>query len=245
MTIEQNIADMLQKKLSDGSIEKIIEEKLTKCIGECMENMFRWSGPAKELIEEKLKATMVPAIEKHDFNNYTLKLDAVLTEIVNSTTLQDNKTILENFKELMTEDEKGINLSDIFRKWTKYVAENVETNGLDIDYDDGVSYETVNVEMEVEDIENCSKYGPDKKIVRFTCERDEDMNLQFELYKYDFMKAYEISGHGVANINSLATMDEMQVLLMRLGRNSTKITIDSEYIDDDVRPEKEPEPSFT
>lgn len=245
MTIEQNIAEMLQKKLTDGSIEKIIEEKLTKCIGECMENMFRWSGPAKELIEEKLKATMVPAIEKHDFSEYTLKLDAVLTEIVNTTSLQDNKKILDNFRELMIEDEKEINLSDIFSKWADYVAENVDTDGLDINYDDGVSYDYVHIEMEVEDVENCSTYGPDKKIVRFTCEHDEDMNLQFEVYKYDFMKGYEISGYEIANINSLRSMNDMQIMLMRLGRNSTKINIDDSYSEYDVRPEKEPEPSFS
>lgn len=245
MTIENSIAKMLQKKLTDGSIEAIIEEKLTKCIGECMENMFRWSGPAKELIEEKLKATMVPAIEKHDFSEYTLKLDAVLTEIVNSTTLQDNKKILDNFKSLMIEDDKELNLSDIFEKWCDYVAKNVETSGLDINYDDGVSYEYVHVEMSVEEIENCSRYGPDKKIVRFTCEHDEDMNLQFEIYKYDFMKGYEITGHGIVNINNLLRMNEMQILLAKLGRNSTKINIDDEYLEDDIRPEKEPEPTFS
>lgn len=245
MTVEQSIADMLQKKLTDGSIEMIIEEKLTKCIGECMENMFRWSGPAKELIEEKLKATMVPAIERHDFNEYTVKLDAVLTEIVNSTSLQDNKKILDNFKELMIEDEKDINLSVIFDKWASYVEKNVETDGLDIDYDDGVSYEHVHIEMDVEEVENCSKYGPDKKIVRFTCEHDEDMNLQFEIYKYDFMKGYKVSGYGICNINALRNMNEMEILLMKLGRNSTKITVDEEYIEDDVRPEKEPEASFS
>lgn len=245
MTIEQSIAEMLQNKLTDGSIEKVIEEKLTKCIGECMENMFRWSGPAKELIEEKLKATMVPAIERHDFSEYTLKLDAVLTEIVNSTTLQDNKKILDNFKELMVDDVQEIKLSDVFGKWSEYVAKNVETDGLDICYDDGVSYDYVHIEMEVEDIENRSTYGPDKKVVRFTCEHDKDMNFQFELYKYDFMKGWEISGYGIANINNLKSMNEMQILLMKFGRNSTKITIDDTYLDDDVTPEKEPEASFS
>lgn len=245
MTIENSIAEMLQKKLTDGSIEAIIEEKLTKCIGECMENMFRWSGPAKELIEEKLKATMVPAIEKHDFSEYTLKLDSVLTEIVNSTTLQDNKKILDNFKELMIEDEKEIKLSTIFAKWCDYVAKNIETSGLEVEYDDGVSYEDVHVEMSVEEVENCSRYGPDKKIVRFTCEHDEDMNLQFEIYKYDFMKGYEITGHGIVNINNLLRMNNMQILLAKLGRNSTKINIDDEYLEDDIRPEKEPEPTFS
>jgi len=245
VTIEQNIAEMLQKKMADGSIEKVIEDKLAKCIGECMDDMFRWSGEAKKLIEEKLKETMIPAIEKHDFSGYTLKLDAVLSEIVNSTSLQDNKKILENFKELMVEDRKDINLSEIFEKWSDYVKKNVKTDGLDIDYDDGVSYSCVHIEMEVEDIENRSTYGPDKKIVRFDCEHDEEMNLQFELYKYDFMKGYEISGNGIANINNLSRMNDTQVYLMKIGRNSTKITIDDEFIEDDVRPEKEPEASFS
>lgn len=245
MGIEQSIAEMLQAKLSDGTMEKIIEEKLAKCVSDCMDNMFRWSGPAKELIESKLKEVMVPVIEKHDFNDYALKLDAVLTEIVNSTSLEDNKRILENFKGLMKEDEeKEINLSSIYEKWTEYVAKNVSTDDLDVIYEDGVSYETVSVEMDVEDIENVSKYGPEKKIVRFTCDHDEEMNLQFELYKYDFMKQYEVSKYGVATLNGLYNLDEMQILLMRLGRQSTKIIIDQDNMQDDIRPEEEPEPTY-
>ena len=245
MTIEQSIAEMLQKKLSDGSIEKIIEEKLTKCIGECMENMFRWSGPAKALIEEKLKAVMIPAIEEYDFSKYTLKLDAVLAEIVNSTSLQDNKKILDNFKSLMIEENEEMKLSDIFDKWCEFVAKEVETDGLEVEYDDGVSYECVGVEMDVENIENIGIYGPDKKIVCFTCEHDEDMNLQFEIYKYDFMKGYEVSGYGNFNISGLKKLNDMDILLLRLGRDGTKITVDEDYLESDVRPENEPEPTFS
>lgn len=245
MSMESIIAEMLEKKLTDGSIEKVIEEKLTKCIGECMEDMFRWSGEAKKLIEEKLKETMVPAIERHDFSNYTLKLDAVLTEIVNTTSLQDNKKILENFKGLMIEDEKEINISDIFVKWSRYVEENVETDGLDINCYDDLHYDYVHIEMEIEDIENRSKYTPEKKVVRFTCEHDEDMNLQFEVYKYEFMKGYEVSGYGVSDINGLARMDDMQIMLLKLCRNCTKITIDKDYMEDDITPNKEPEASFS
>lgn len=244
MTIEQNIAEMLQKKLTDGSIEKVIEEKLTKCISECMDNMFRWSGPAKEIIEEKLKETMIPAIENHDFSNYTLKLDAVLTEIVNSTTLQDNKQILSNFKTLMVEGEQDIAISDIFGEWCKFVEENIETNGLEVEYDDGVSYEHVGVEMYIEGIKNISRYSPDKKIVRFICTHDEDMNIQFEIYKYDFMKGYEVSGNSHFNINRLKSLNNIEILLIRLGRDGTKITIDEDYIDESIRPKQEPEATF-
>lgn len=245
MTIEQNIADMLQEKLKDGSVEKIIEEKLTKCIGECMENMFRWSGSAKELIEEKLKAVMIPAIENHDFSNYTLKIDTILTEIINSTTLQDNKTILDNFKELMIEEEKEIQLSDVFAKWSDYVAKRIDVSGLDVEYDDGVSYECVEVEMNVEDIGSISKHGPEKKIIRFSCEHDENMNLQFEVYKYDFMKGYEISECGGFNIAGLKNLKSMEIYLLRLRRSGTKITVDEDFISDDIRPEQEPELTFS
>lgn len=246
MTIENSIAEMLQKKLSDGSIEKVIEEKLSKCIGDCVDDMFRWSGPAKELIEKKLKETMVPAIEKHDFSNYTVKLDSVLTDIINSTALHDNKKILDNFKELMIEDDKKeIDISDIFEKWCDYVSENVETSGLEVEYDDDVTYEGVHVEMELEDIESSSRHAPDRKIVRFTCEHDEEMNLQFDIYKYDFMKGYEISGCGVAQINGLARMDDMQILLARLSRNSTVIKLDAQYLNDEIRPEAKPEPTYS
>lgn len=244
MTIEQNIADMLQKKLSDGSIEKIIEEKLTKCIGECMEDMFRWNGSAKALIEEKLKAVMIPAIEKHDFSEYTVKLDAILTEVVNATTLQDNKQILSNFKSLMIENTEKINLSDVFYKWCSFVEKEVDTSGLEVEFDDGPRYESVNVEMSIEDVESVSHYSPDKKVIRFTCEHDEDMNLQFEIYKYDFMKAYKINGYEGYNINGLKNLKHMDILLARLGRDGTEITIDEDYIDDCISPQAEPEATF-
>lgn len=243
--IEKYIAEMLEKKLEDGSIEKVIEEKLTKCIGECMDDMFRWNGQAKKLIEDKLKEVMVPAIEGHSFSEYTLKLDAVLTEIINTTSLQDNKKILENFKELMIEDVKEINLSSVFKKWSKYVEENVKTDGLEVIFDDGPEYESVHIEMEIEDIEKRSIYSPKRKVVSFICEHDEDMNLQFEIYKYDFMKGYEVSGYDIANINSLRNLDDVQLLLMKLGRNSTKITIDENYLEDEITPSQEPEASFS
>lgn len=244
MTIEQNIAEMMQKKLEDGSIEKIIEEKLTKCIGECMNDLFTWAGDAKKLINEKLKKVMIPAIENHNFSDYTLKLDAVLTEIVNSTSLQDNKKILDNFKELMIEDKKEINLSEIFNVWGKFVAKNVDTGGLEVEYDDDVSYESVSIESEIEDIKSVSKNSPERKTVIFSCGHDEDMNFQFDIYKYDFMKGYEIANFGGINITQLAVLDEMQVFLLKLNRCSCKITIDKEYMSDEIVPEKKPELTY-
>lgn len=246
MSIEKQIADMMQEKLTDGTLEKVIEEKLTKCIGECMDNMFKWNGPGKELLEKKLQEVMVPAIERHNFSNYTLKLDTILTEIVENTALQENKDILENFKEIMTADKKKeIALSDIYNAWKDWAEDEVSTVGLDVTYDGEPMYECVEVKMTVEDVESCYKSSPECKVVRFTCEHDEDINFQFELYKYTWMDGWEISNTDGQNLRSLAFADKIQMLTMRLSRDRTKILVDVEYDTDEIQPSKEPEASWS
>lgn len=80
---------------------------------------------------------MTPAIERVNLDEYTVKLDAVLTEIINSTNLIDNKEILGNFKSLMTEPDKDtISLKEVFEKYKEYVSENVDTSELEVYTDD-------------------------------------------------------------------------------------------------------------
>ena len=128
-TFEQKIISVLNEKLNDGTVEKIIEDKLKKGISEALDGLFGYHGEAKEVIETKVKEVMVPVIERHDFNQYVVKLDSCLTEIVSSTYLIDNKKMLENFQSIMKEPEyKEIKLSDIFERYCKHVSENVDTS---------------------------------------------------------------------------------------------------------------------
>lgn len=95
MNLEQSVKDVIETKLSDGTIERIISEKLEKGINEAMEDLFRGYGDVGKTIKDKVKEVMIPAIERHDFSDYIVKLDSVLTEIVNSTSLVENKTLLK------------------------------------------------------------------------------------------------------------------------------------------------------
>ena len=102
-TFEQKIAETVNEKLNDGTVEKLVEQYIEKGVSDALNEVFSWSGEGKKLIEKKLNETIVPVIERHDFNQYLTKLDSVLMEIVNNTILTDNKKMLENFKELMKE----------------------------------------------------------------------------------------------------------------------------------------------
>lgn len=243
---EQKIIDAVTEKLNDGTIEKIIEEKIEKAVSDALDDVFRYSGKGRELIRSKLDGVMVNAIEKHDFNQYLVKLDSVLTEIINNTNLENNKKILENFKGLMKEPEmKEIKLSEIFDRYCKHVAANVNTSNLEARLDDGDPYYspvTVNMEVEYEDkgwfvsrFDNCA--------VKFTCREDESLNFQIKLYKYvDETKWNFYGGKDNIDINSLRYISDFEVFLMTLNRAIVDIVIDTDVeYDDEVAPDGTPE----
>ena len=246
MTFEQKIAETVNEKLNDGTVEKLVEQYIEKGVSDALKEIFSYGGDGKKLIEKKLNETIVPVIERHDFNQYLTKLDSVLTEIVNNTVLADNRKILENFKGLMKEPEsKEIKLSVIFKRYCEHVAANVDTDDLEAFCDDGEPYYqhvTVSMEVDHED-KRWFKSSFDDCIVRFTCEEDEDLNCQIKLYKGTDEEKWNFRGYGDSiDINSLRNLSDFEVFLMALKRGFIDIIMDEESdFDDDIEPEKKPE----
>ena len=63
MNLEQNIKDVISTKLPDGTIEKIISEKLEKGINEAMEDLFRSYGDVGKTIKDKVKEVLIPELK--------------------------------------------------------------------------------------------------------------------------------------------------------------------------------------
>lgn len=192
---------------------------------------------------------MVPYIESYDFSEYLPKLDSVLTEIVNSDFCIGNKKILENFKDLMMKPEqKEIKLTDLFKAWIKQCERDIDTEDLDIDYDDGVSYQYVECEMRFELEDKPSWSSMQRAVITFENEHDEKLNVEIPVSKWIWdngkEEPYTLSSYKDLTISSLRNLSEFEVLLLRLSRAKTAIVIDKEYDDSYIRPEKEPEADF-
>lgn len=243
---EQKIIDAVNEKLNDGTVERLIEEKLEKGISEALDGVFGYRGDVKEVIEAKIKETMTPVIERHNFNQYMVKLDSCLTEIINSTNLAENKKVLENFQHLMKEpDYKEIKLSDIFEKYCKHVSENVDTSNLEACCEDGdpyYSHVTANMEVEHED-KRWFKSSFDDCYVNLMCEEDESLNCRIKLYKSTSDGKWNIlSGTNSVEISSLSSVSDFEIFLHNLNRGFIKIVMDTENeCDDDIEPEETPE----
>lgn len=240
MTLENAIRDVLNQKLTDGTVEQLVAKNIEQGINSALQDMFRSYGDMTKVIENKLKEVMIPYIESHDFSQYLVKMDAVLSELAKSA-IPENKVMLENFKTLMTPAPTTITASELFNKWMEHAAENIETNGLDVDYDDEPSYESTEVTMEFERFEKRSYSIYDYAQLVFESEHDENLNLAIPLSKWERKSEWEIDKLQPLEIASLRYADEFQVFLQTLKQADTKIIIDSEYESDYVTPAKEPE----
>lgn len=246
MNIENSIKDVISQKLEDGTIEKLVGEQLEKGVTAALDNLFRSYGDVTKIIEEKVKSVMVPYLESYDYSHYLVKLDNVLVEVLKSAAL-DNKKLLGNFKELMVEEKrKSIKVSELFSIWTKYVEKNVETDGLDITYDDGVSYESVSCIFEFIEDDNKSWSSFEDGKLTFECEHDEKMNFEIKLSRYGkhFDKPWDICYKSNSEIRSLRYLDEFEVLLIKLDQADVKIEMDEQCGNADIYPNEEPEASF-
>lgn len=243
MNLENSIKDVITQKLEDGTVEKLIAEELEKGIKKSLESLFGHYGDASKVIEEKIKSVMVPYLESYDYSKYILKLDTVLVEILQNTAL-DNKKMLENFKHLSSyENVKEIKVSELFEKWMDYVAKKIDTSDLEVVYDDGVSYENPEVELEVEYYNERDWSSYKHATIFFVCAKDEEMNREIKITKF---KEYDwqLDSKPVHDISSLRYLDEFSIFLMNLSQSGTKIIIDTEYESDEVEVEAEPEASF-
>lgn len=250
-SFEQKITDCVNQKLNDGTVERLIEEKLEKGISDAISELFSYSGKAKKVLVGKFEETMIPVIEDHDFNQYLVKLDSILTEIVNNTSVADNEVILDNFKQLMkspVEDFSIVPISKIYDEWQNYVSENIDTSKLEIDYDDNPSYCNATTNMEVErDERHWFSSTRDDYIVRFTCDEDEDMNCEFKLSGGYSDSRLRIDATTIPmDIHSLRTLSKFEIFVQQLMRSYSKIDLDITHsCGDDVEIKAEPEASFS
>ena len=245
MGLENSIKEVLEKKLTDGTIEKLVENALEKGVKEALDSLTGYSGEIRKVVEEKMKATIVPFLDTYDYSKYLVTLDMTLTNLLKEISF-DNKRILENFKDLASEKEmkETITVEEIFEKWCEYVEKNVKTYDLEIDYDDGARYECVEVTGEIEEMEKrtCSIY--ENKKLFLECEQDEEMNFEimFKKYKeYDWEIDSETKN---IDLTSLRRLNSFEIFLLKIKQNGTKIIMTGDYFEESIRPEEEPEPYF-
>ena len=242
--------DMIESVINDPKTQDIIKENIQKAIANSIADSFRSYGSLNKAIEKKIEEVLVPYIEKYDIEKFIPKLDTVLTDIVNSTQLMDNKTILNNFKNLMIEPtEKVVTLETIFKKYCQFMADHVDTSHLDVNTDDYPSYECFECACSIEETtQSWSSY--DRYDVVFESDEeleysdDSTFGISIRKLKGSKKDEYEISLEKEITIDSLRYLSDFETYLMTLARAGVKV-IDIQEFSEDVEPTAEPEASWS
>lgn len=230
MSLEQNMKDCIAKELENGIVEKVIAQKLEECISASLKDMFSRNGDIKKVIDAKVKEVMIPYLEGYDYSKYIAKLDSVLIDVLNTTALE-NKQLLENFKELMVSDKtpQEIKITDIYKKWSEYCKKKIDKDKIpNYDYEGGC----INVSFDVEEI-NRSWSSFEKHIIRFECEEDEDLNIEFMVSKWKNSRdGHKLDWEKPADLKSLRYLNEFDMYMMKLDQAYVKVELDK-YSDSD------------
>lgn len=246
--MKEELIKIAQENLSSEEMSKIVKDRFMKAIEEAVNDAFQW-GDVKRAIEGKIKEVMVPYIESYDFSRYLPKLDTVLTELVNSDHCTADKNMLNNFKCLFSDpDLKEMKITDIFEKWIEFCSKKIECDGLEINYDDGVSYDPIECSMRFVEGDNPSWSNFHTAKVIFENEHDKKLNTELHIMKwiasYNQEHSYTLSVHKDVMISSIRYLDDFEILLLQLSRAGTAIVIDSDFKEGFIYPEKLPEATF-
>lgn len=247
---DEDIKRITNEVMEDGTVDQIIREKVVKGFNDAIESAFRW-GDLKSAIKKRVKDTMVPFIEEYDMNEYLLKLETCLSEIIKNSTIVDQKMMLENFQNIMLDVPKqDWTLKELLDVYKQFAADKIDTDGMGIDYDDGVSYDYFEVSAEIEEEERWykSSFLDAKLYFKVDSNNDsenEDIQFKVNLSKYDKRDYWEIRFHGDIDINRLRYMSDFEVFLMKLSRYNCHLVGNDTYLDAEVKPKAAPEAYFS
>jgi len=251
-SFEERISEEVTNKLNAMDIGVLIAAQVQKGVDESLERLFSYNGGCRKIIEEKLSAVMCTSLEKYDFDEHLVKIDTVLTEVINNSIIPDNKKILESLAEYMkpVDRDGAYILSDIFKSFCECVSKDIDVSKLEEGEEygpDGKEYAPANAKMEVID-ESGSFSARNRCEVVFTCEEDEDLNAKLYMYKTTSKgedDTWIISAATredlTMNIYSLRYANSFTILLQRLSSNFAKIKIDAEDLGKEVEIEEKPD----
>lgn len=234
------INKVYEKKLTDGTIEKIVSEHFDKMIADICHNQMSWNGEAKKAIEERLKPIMLQAIERSDLSDLVTKITTVINAGIKGSPLEGFERLTSGVRNLFGSNQliekyakrKSIKVSEIFAEYCEFVSKaytqyDFETS--EIIYDDGKGA-YVDCSMSVEGDTQNYFFRKNGYIVELTNEKSNDersTDIKFRLsWNYDNTQLHVESDFRSLSIIDLKYMPPFFLFLSWLESEYVKIELD-------------------
>lgn len=154
--MQELVNKVFKEKMENGDIEAIISKKIDELVNCSLHSLFTYDGPIKKQMQEKLNECMSNVLKSTKFDEYVVKLSAVIDGCLQDTSLRDYKEIVDTIKGIcgpkLDMSDRRISAEELFNKYCSYIEElEISYDDLDDDVksevDEGYAY--LDVEMEV------------------------------------------------------------------------------------------------
>ena len=243
------INGVFEKKMQDGTIEKIVSEKIDNMIKAICDDQMKWGGAAKKAMEEKLSPIILQAVERSDLSDMVTKITMMINASLRGSELEQYHDILQSARiifglndTIKALKEKGkVTLSEIFEKYKEYLNYIYDKDDFEKDdiVDDG---ETVTASIDCslrvvpEDKGYFSWYKPGYEVELHTDKSDDGRSgdIRFRLrWNYDATKLSMCGDFSSMTLSDLRSAPEFILYLAIIEREWLTVEIDVEQ-DDDV-----------
>lgn len=237
MDLEKMICDEVKNQINSTEFKENMQAEVKKMLDNIIRNLLSWE--IKDAIEKPLKDSMLEAIGNVSVSNYIPKIDYLLTSVIRESSVGHYRRITKNFKQLLTEETpESMKVSELFKEYTEYCANWVNTSDLEIITDgDRAYYEDLNCKFLVK--KNDNLFGNSKLILQFSCDEDTELNKEIVLLK-NYRGEYRLPFANY-NLKSLRYLSRFEILSLRLAEKQTKIEVDIYDAEDCIEVNDEPE----
>ena len=149
------INNVIEKKMQDGTVEKIIADKFEEMVTAICNDQMKWNGTAKKAMEEKLNPLILEAVEKSDLSSMVTKITMLINAALKGSEVESYHDVLASIKSIFdTNDDiktlrekKVVKLSEIYEGYKEYLQVLYDRDDFDREdiTDDG---ESVTAEIE-------------------------------------------------------------------------------------------------
>lgn len=229
-----------EKKLTDGTIEKIVSEHFDKMIADICKDQMSWNGEAKKAAEERLKPIMLKAIESSDLSDLVIKITTAINAGIKGSSLEGFERLTSGVRNLFGSNRliekyakrKSIKVSEIFEEYCEFIANaynDYDFEDSEVSYDEGkCAY--VDCSMSVEDDTKDYFFRKNGYIVELTNEKSSDeksTDIKFKLsWNYDNTQLHIESDFRSLSISDLKYMPPFILFLSWLEGEYIKIELD-------------------
>ena len=247
---QQKVHEIVQKKLDDGSIEKIVSDQIEKAVKEATEQLFNhgWSnredGEGYKYVKAQIDKLLMDALRASSYENVTNTTRLAIDNLIAQSSIMQTGEALKNYVGLFDQGndikfKEEVSLKDIFKQYCEWLSNtlskyDLENYDIEIVDEEGREEASFDVSCSVEYFETERWTNDKKQLVTLTATNIDDFKetRQFILSKsYD--GKWQIMHEPILGLDNLRRMSSFDLFLYRLSSQWASVT-DIKAYDDEV-----------